>query len=316
MPIDLAILCYNPFSMLLITGGTGFVGRHLIPILVRQGIPVRLLIRPSADTPQIPKGVSVEVAVSNITDQRGIRAALKGVEGVIHLVSTERNGSNAEFNHVDIEGARNLVDAIRNTKKIPIYYLSHLKATRTSAYPYLKTKAIIEGLIQSSDLPFVILRSAIMFGQGDQFTYPLKKAMQRMPFIFGIPERGKSLLQPISVMDIVNCLGLCINDPSYRMQVIEVGGLEYFAYKRIVDIVMSQFRLKRRIVNISPILLRNLSFLSEQLFDRAVIPYNFWDYLAENRICALDSVTTHFGIIPSRFEYSLGYLIKSNPKEV
>lgn len=302
--------------MLLITGGTGFVGRHLIPILVQQGIPVRLLIRPSVDSPQIPKGVSVELAVSNITDQRGVRAALRGAEGVIHLASTERNGSNADFNHVDIEGSRILIDAIKNTKKIPLFFLSHLKATRTSAYPFLKTKAIIEGLIQSSDLPYVILRSAIMFGKGDQFTWPIRKALRRSPIIFGIPESGKALLQPISVMDIVNCLALCVNDTSYRMKVVELGGLEFFSYKQIIEIMMLNLNLQRKIVNVSPVLLRNLSFLSEQLFHRAVIPYNFWDYLAENHVCAMDSVTTHFGIIPSRFEKSLGYLLNMKPKEV
>ena len=71
--------------MILVTGGTGFVGRALVRQLVANGLNVRTLIRPSARTPNLPRGVPVEVAVVGLNDERGLRAALRGVDVVYHL---------------------------------------------------------------------------------------------------------------------------------------------------------------------------------------------------------------------------------------
>lgn len=300
--------------MILITGGTGFVGQHLIPILVSQGFSVRLLIRPSKSSPRIPKGVTVEMAVCSINDQRGLRAALNGIDAVIHLLSTEREGSNADFNGIDLQGSKNLIDAIKSVRPVPIIFLSHLKAMRTSAYPVFKVKAIIEGLIESSGLPYLIIRSALMYGKGDQFTYPLVKYIRSIPFVIGLPEKGISLMQPISVMDVSHCLSLCLNDETLRSRVIEIGGLEYFSYKQVMEIIITKLHINRQFMNISPSVARNLSLVGEQVFGKAIIPLYFWDYLAENHTCALDSTTRLFGIIPSRFEHSLDYLLLNQGK--
>ena len=63
-------------SMILVTGGTGFVGRALIRQLVANGEQVRTLIRPSPRTPNLPRGVPVEVAVAGLGDERSLRAGL------------------------------------------------------------------------------------------------------------------------------------------------------------------------------------------------------------------------------------------------
>ena len=65
--------------MILVTGGTGFIGKVLIRSLVENGRQVRTLVRPSPDSPDLPKGISVEVAVSSLNDDRGIRAAMVGL---------------------------------------------------------------------------------------------------------------------------------------------------------------------------------------------------------------------------------------------
>ena len=54
--------------MILVTGGTGFIGQILVSHLVTLGYPVRLLLNPSRDYPKLPRGVSVEVAISSMND--------------------------------------------------------------------------------------------------------------------------------------------------------------------------------------------------------------------------------------------------------
>src|SRR4030065_453154 len=75
---------------LLITGGTGFVGRALIPRLAERHHQPRLLLRPSQISPRLPRGVPVDVALSRLDDIRGLRASLAGVDAVFHLAGAVR----------------------------------------------------------------------------------------------------------------------------------------------------------------------------------------------------------------------------------
>jgi dihydroflavonol-4-reductase len=108
--------------MILVTGGTGFIGRALIKSLAESGQQVRILLKPSPVSPSFPKGIPIEVAVSSINDQRSVRAALKGVTEIFHLAGAERKGSKGDLNAVDVEGTTTLVRAAQETKIDRIYF--------------------------------------------------------------------------------------------------------------------------------------------------------------------------------------------------
>src|SRR5512146_390907 len=156
--------------MILVTGGTGFIGQVLIRHLVTQGRPVRSLIQPSRFSPHLPKGVPVEVAVCGLRDERGLRAAMKGVDTIYHLAGAERRGGRGDLLTVDIQGTQAISRAAADAGVKRLVYISHLGADRASAYPVLKAKAIAESHIRQSGVPFTIFRSAIAFGPGDEFS--------------------------------------------------------------------------------------------------------------------------------------------------
>ena len=101
--------------MILITGGTGFIGRRLIRSFVQVEQKMRVLLRPSRNSPNFPRGVPVEVAVSSFSDERSLRAAMKDVDTIFHLAGAERYGLKGDLNQIDINGTAMLVKAAQQS---------------------------------------------------------------------------------------------------------------------------------------------------------------------------------------------------------
>lgn len=253
----------------------------------------------------------MEVAVVSLADTRGLRAALHGVDTIIHLAGAEAQGRDANLRTTDIDGTRNLVEAAKDAGVQHFIYLSHLDAARASAYPVFKAKGIAEETLRRSGVPYTILRSAVVYGPEDHFTTGLARMLRAAPGIFFLPSgesRVTALIQPIWVEDLVACILWTYENPDTRNQTYEVGGSEYFTIRQIVEILMTTIHAPRLLIEIPPVLLRTLTILLE-----SVVPNfpasSFWiDYIFLSRTCPADSTSRAFGLMPARFTYRLDYL--------
>jgi NADH dehydrogenase len=298
--------------MILVTGGTGFIGSALIRTLVASGYPVRILVRPSARTPNIPRGMPVEVAVSSLSEPRSLRAAMLNIDAVYHLVSIERKGAYGDLLAVDIQGTRAVAEAAAEVGVGRLFYLSHLGADRASAYPVLKAKAIAEEYIRRSKVDYTIMRTAIAFGPGDRFTTSIAQLAAFLPWIFIVPGDGATQLQPIWVEDLVTSLVWALDDETTRNETLEVGGPEYLSFVQIVEMITSVLKISRRVVRIAPPYLRGATVLFEALLPWLPISVYWLDYLAVNRTCALDTLPRLFRLMPARMSQRLEYLNGQN----
>jgi uncharacterized protein YbjT (DUF2867 family) len=295
-------------NMILVTGGTGFIGRVLIRQLAEAGMPVRTLIRPSQASPYLPRGVAMEVAVSSLNDPRGLRAAMVGVDTVYHLASGEWKGPRASLLEIDIQGTRAVVEAAVDAGVKRFFFLSHLGSDRASAYPVMKSKGIAEDIIRRSGLDFTIIRSAVAFGPGDGLTTGLAQILGATPFIFLLPGDGKTLLQPIWVEDLVTCLVWALDDSETRGRTYEIGGPEYLPFRQVVEMIMEATGQRRPIFGLVPPYLRMLTVGLETAFPKLPVTVYWLDYLAVNRTTALDQAPRAFNLIPSRMALRLDYL--------
>lgn len=299
-------------STVLITGGTGFIGRALVRHLTEAGHQVRVLIRASSRTPNLPKGVPVEVAVSSLSDPRGLRAAMVGVECVYHLAGGEWQGAYASLMEIDIRGTQFVVEAAADAGVDRLFYTSHLGADRGSAYPVFKAKAIAEEFIRRSGIDYTILRTAIVFGMNDGFTTGLAQLLHSLPGVFLVPGDGETLLQPLWVEDLATCLTWALDGDETRNQMFEIGGPEYLTFNQLLQTLMEAMHLQRRLLHVRPPYLRAATVFLENLVRRTPISVYWLDYLATNRTCALDSVPRAFNLMPVRLSQRLAYLAGRN----
>lgn len=295
--------------MILVTGGTGFVGKPLLRLLTENGYPVRVLLKPSNKTPDLPKGVPLDIAVSNLSDPRGLRPAFKGVDTIIHLASAEYLGIKGSILDVDANGTRNLAEVAAESNIKRFIYLSQLGADRASFYPALKIKGIAEDHIRKSGAPYIILRSAMIYGADDHFTVPLAKLIRAFPFVF-MPSGGEKLMQPIQLHDVLTCLLWSLESDKLLDQTVDIAGAEYLSFSQIVGSIEEALGVNKRKIPVSIPNYRTLMLTLAGLIRRSDLSSYFVDQLSYDRTCEVDSVLRNFGFLPARFAYSLDHLSK------
>ena len=296
--------------MILVTGATGFIGRALVRHLSDAGQPVRVLLRSSPNSPRLPRGVPVEVAVASLNDERAIRAALRGVDQIFHLTSAGTEGRRGNLLKTDIEGTRILAEAAASAEIQRLIFLSHIGADRASAFPIQKSKGIAEEHIRKSGVPYTIVRSSVVFGPEDHFTNNLARLLRAAPGVFPIPGNGRTLVQPLWVEDLVTCLLWALENPDMANQTYEIGGGEYFTLRQVLEVLMNVTRTHRWLVSLPTPWMRSLMVMLDSFISNFKISTYWLDYVAVNRTCPVDNMPRIFGLMPARFGYRLDYLAR------
>jgi NADH dehydrogenase len=294
--------------MIFVTGATGFIGQALLRRLSENEQPFRILLRPSSKNPLLPRGVTVDAAVCNLTDFDGMRAALMGVDTVYHLAGSESQGVRGNLLLTDVQGTQTLCQAAAEAGVKRIFYVSHVGADRAAAYPLMKAKAIAEEHIRRSGVDYTILRTSAIFGQGDHFTIGLARLLNDFPFFFFVPGEGETLLQPLWVEDLATCLVWALDLPNTINQVISIGGPEFMNFNQVLEQVMQVTGIRRRLWHIHPGWLRWITVMLEHSYPRFPTTVYWLDYLATNRSSSLDTIPRLFNLSPSRFSHRLDYL--------
>ena len=206
----------------LVTGGSGFIGRHLVERLVQQGVRVRCLVRPSSRTDHlVPMGV--ELVHGDLSDVDDLCRAAADVDVVFHAAGLTHAISEAELHRVNGAACGLLADACRRVSNPPrLVYLSSLAAAGParldlppiceedtpapiSKYGRSKRQGEIEIQQRAADLPCTIIRPGIVFGPHDPGTLLIMQPIHqyRLHLVVGFRTPPLSL---IFVNDLVTVL--------------------------------------------------------------------------------------------------------------
>jgi uncharacterized protein YbjT (DUF2867 family) len=212
--------------MILVTGATGFIGRHLVKQLIADGRRIRCLL-PEDKLKDLPWDNPPEIIVGNLLDEEVLFKAVTGVHTIIHLQSGQWWGRPRDLERIELVGTRNLITAARSTRVGRIITISQLGASSSSAYTLLRIKGMVEELIRSSGLAYTIIRSGIVFGEDDAFVNHIAMILRTNPVLFLMPGQGEVVLHPIYIDDLIVAVSRSLELIDVVDTTIDVGGPEY-----------------------------------------------------------------------------------------
>ena len=204
-----------------ITGGTGFVGRHLAE---RLG---------SEDTVVISRRTGVQ-----IDDAEALTAAFSGCEVVVHCAGINREIGDQTFNRIHVEGTRAVIEAARRAGVQRIVMLSFLRARPDCGSPYHETKWAAEELVRRSGIDHTILKAGMIYGPGDHMVDHVTRAVRTWPIFATVGYRERTV-RPVPVEEAVNVLLAALEGriPSPTVAVVGAEELELgAAVRRIAQV--------------------------------------------------------------------------------
>lgn len=234
----------------LVTGGTGFVGRHLCRELDERGHDVTALARTPDDAALPP---DVATTRGDVTVPESLEAAMAGMDAVVHLVAVsplyQPKGGTRRHEAVTTDGTRNVVRAAEAADVDRLVYLSGLGADPTSRWAFARSKGRAEEAVRASAMDWVIVRPSIIFGDGGEFIDFV--SLVTTPYVTGLPGGGRTMtFQPIWVEEFGPILADCVDADGHVGQTYEIGGPEQLT---LAEVTRAIYRARGQSVAIVPI---------------------------------------------------------------
>jgi uncharacterized protein YbjT (DUF2867 family) len=247
--------------MILVTGASGFVGRHVVRELAASGTRVRAMVRTARGASALDE-IDCELVRGDVTDPASLRAASRGMRTIVHLVSIIE-GSPATFERVMATGTGNLVEAARETAVRRIVLMSALGTGPGATVPYFRAKWAAEQAVSSSGVEHVVLRPSFVFGT-DGGALPRFLRIARLAPVTPVIGPGTQRVQPIWIGDLVRAVALAVEAEETGVP-IELGGPEAVTWSELWRRLKAALGTRRPAVHVPFWLARGPAALFERM---------------------------------------------------
>jgi NADH dehydrogenase len=214
---------------ILLTGATGFVGRHVARHLAEQGHFVSCMVRLGSEGRlRLPDRHRSERVSGDITDPESLVRKPLGCEAVVHLagITREEPRWGQTFQAVHVEGAWNLIDACLEAEVRRMIHISALGAGPGAFHPYRSSKFQGEEIVRTSPMRWTVLRPAMIYGPGSPSLQWMARLTYGAPLLpVPVPARA-TRISPLWVGDLARGIAACLERPETEEQTLEVAGPE------------------------------------------------------------------------------------------
>jgi NADH dehydrogenase len=289
-----------------VTGGTGFVGRHLVNRLLQDSHSITVLTHRNSGENIFDN--RVRIVPGSVDSTSKMATAFQDCQVVFHLVGIIAETKRNTFEKTVDEGTRNVVTACREAQVKKIIYLSSMGTSEKAATAYHKTKYAAERHIKNSGLDSVIFRPSIIYGKGDGFLTLMSKLIKFLPFvpIFG---DGQYQLQPVYIDDLTSAMAQAVNNPQASGQIIDIGGPEQLGYVTVINTIKKILAKKRLNLHIPFGVIKPVAAVMEFFLKPAPLTLDQLKMLRMGNTGDITKMRAIFGIEPVRFEDGLKRII-------
>ena len=291
----------------LVLGGSGFVGRHLVAALAAEGIKVTVPSRRRERAKHLLPLPTVDVVETDIMAEGALNALARGKQGVINLVGI----LHGNFDRVHAELPREVVAASRAQGVRRLLHMSALGASLDAPSEYLRSKAKGEqNVLAAKELEVTIFRPSVIFGPEDAFLNTFATLARLFPVLpIACPE---ARFQPVYVGDVARAMSHALGDLDAVGKLYQLCGPRQYTLKALVEFACRQTGRNRPVLGLPPRLASLQAFVMEKLPGKLITRDNLRSMQVPN-VC---SGGFPFGIQPQALEAAApAYLSPAGPRE-
>lgn len=306
-------------ARILVTGGSGFLGSHLVNRLVAEGHAVTVPTRRRDHAKHLIVLPSIDVLQADIHDDATLARLVAGSDAVVNLVGVLHSPSGAPygpaFARAHVELPRRLIEACAKAGVRRLVHVSAIGADSGAPSEYLRSKADGEAaLLAARDrIDATVFRPSVMFGPGDRFMNLFASLQRWTPVLFlACPE---ARFQPVYVGDVVECMARALGDPDTARKSAhrnyDLCGPQQFSLRQLAAYAGRVSGHRRPIIGLGA----SLSMLQAAALECLPLKLMSRDNVRSMQVPSVCDCEFPFGITPAALEaIAPTYLAQSFPR--
>jgi uncharacterized protein YbjT (DUF2867 family) len=288
---------------ILLTGATGYIGKRLLPVLLKNGDDVVCCVR-DKNRFSIPKSFEKQIDVIEVDFLKPstLKSIPKDIDASYYLMHSMSTSS--DYETLELEVANNFIDAVKETKLTRVVYLSGI-VNEKNLSKHLNSRKAVEVELAKGNYNFTTLRAGIIIGSGSASFEIIRDLVEKLPIMI-TPKWLNTKCQPIGVEDVIQFLYKSLNNNQTYNKSFDIGGPDIFTYKEMLLGYAKERNLKRWIYTV-PVMTPKLS--SYWLYFIASTSYKLASALVSSMkievICQNDDINNILQIEPASYSKAI-----------
>jgi len=231
------------YPKIVVTGASGFIAKNLRKYLSEQNVDLISISRSNF------KKLNCESKIiSKNYNEKNLLQKIKNSDVLIHLVGIGKQSVKTDYNMINTEFTKHIVNLSKKSKIKKIIYFSGLGVSSNTSLGYFISKYNAEKQIINSGLDYTIFRPSYIVGKDDLFTKYLKKQIKNGEI--KIPGSGAYSIQPIHIIDVVKIVFEAITEMKFNNKIFDLVGPNYVTFEKYVKLFSKDTKTRIRKINL------------------------------------------------------------------